>query len=113
VVEICEGIAATFGAVARVKYVRNYPVMVNHAEQTEFAADVARSVSGSCDEAPLVMGGEDFAFMLEARPGAYILVGNGDSAMVHHPLYNFNDEAIPAGCSWWAGIAEQRMPMAG
>jgi amidohydrolase len=113
VVEICEGIAATFGAVARVDYVRNYPVMVNHSAQTEFAADVARSVSGSCDEAPLVMGGEDFAFMLEARPGAYILVGNGDSAMVHHPLYNFNDDAIPAGCSWWAGIAEQRMPMAG
>jgi hippurate hydrolase len=113
VVEICEGIAATFSAVARVKYIRNYPVMVNHAEQTEFAADVARSVSGSCEEAPLVMGGEDFAFMLEERPGAYILVGNGDSAMVHHPLYNFNDEAIPAGCSWWAGIAEQRMPMAG
>jgi hippurate hydrolase len=113
VVEICEGMAATFGAVARVKYTRNYPVMVNHPEQTEFAADVARSVSGACDEAPLVMGGEDFAFMLEERPGAYILVGNGDSAMVHHPLYNFNDEAIPAGCSWWAGIAEQRMPMAG
>ena len=113
VVEICEGIAATFGAIARVKYVRNYPVMVNHPEQTEFAAEVARSVSGSCEEAPLVMGGEDFAFMLEARPGAYILVGNGDTAAVHHPLYNFNDEAIPAGCSWWAGIAEQRMPMAG
>lgn len=113
VVEICEGIAKTFGAVARVKYTRNYPVMVNHPEQTEFAAEVARSVSGSCDEAPLVMGGEDFAFMLEERPGAYILVGNGDTAMVHHPLYNFNDEAIPAGCSWWAEVAEQRMPMAG
>ena len=113
VVEICEGIAATFGAVARVKYRRNYPVMVNHDEQTEFAADVARSISGQCDEAPLVMGGEDFAFMLEARPGAYILMGNGtDGAAVHHPLYNFNDEAIPAGCSWWAGIVEQRMPAA-
>jgi hippurate hydrolase len=111
VVEICEGIAATFGAVARVRYERNYPVMVNHGEQTEFAAAVARDVSGGCDPAPLVMGGEDFAFMLEERPGAYILVGNGDTAMVHHPLYNFNDEAIPAGCSWWAGIAEQRMPV--
>jgi len=109
--EICEGIAATFGGVARVDYLRNYPVMVNHDTQTEFAADVARSVSGQCDEAPLVMGGEDFAFMLEERPGAYILVGNGDTAMVHHPEYNFNDEAIPAGCSWWAEIAEQSMPM--
>ncbi len=108
--EICEGIAASFGAVARVNYKRNYPVMVNHAAQTEFAADVARSVSGACEEAPLVMGGEDFAFLLEERPGAYILVGNGDSAMVHHPEYDFNDEAIPAGCSWWAEIVEQRMP---
>ncbi len=111
VTEICEGIAATFGATAKVKYVRNYPVMVNHDEQTEFAADVARGISGQCDEAPLVMGGEDFAFMLEERPGAYILVGNGDTAMVHHPMYNFNDDIIPAGCSWWAGIAEQRMPI--
>ncbi|KAJ04921.1 M20 aminoacylase family protein [Sulfitobacter mediterraneus] len=111
VVEICEGIANTFGATVRVNYKRNYPVMVNHDEQTEFAAEVARSVSGDCDEAPLVMGGEDFAFMLEERPGAYILVGNGDSAAVHHPMYNFNDEAIPAGCSWWAGIVEQRMPV--
>lgn len=112
VVEICEGVAATFGAVARVNYVRNYPVMVNHEEQTEFAADVARQISGGCDEAPLVMGGEDFAFMLEERPGAYILVGNGDSASVHHPLYDFNDEAIPSGCSWFAEVAEQRMPLA-
>ncbi|MEP1355111.1 MAG: M20 aminoacylase family protein [Tateyamaria sp.] len=113
VIEICKGVAATFGGVARVEYQRNYPVMVNHDEQTAFAAEVARSVSGQCEEAPLVMGGEDFAFMLEERPGAYILVGNGDTAMVHHPEYNFNDEAIPAGCSWWAEIVEQRMPLAG
>ncbi|MDA5094060.1 M20 family metallopeptidase [Aliiroseovarius sp. KMU-50] len=111
ITEICEGIAATFGGVATVEYNRNYPVMVNHEMQTEFAADVARKVSGDCNDAPLVMGGEDFAFMLEERPGAYILVGNGDTAMVHHPEYNFNDEAIPAGCSWWAEIAEQRMPI--
>lgn len=110
--EICNGVAATFGGTVRVQYQRNYPVMVNHDEQTEFAAAVARSVSGQCDEAPLVMGGEDFAFMLEERPGAYILVGNGDTAMVHHPEYNFNDEAIPAGCSWWAEIVEQRLPLA-
>jgi hippurate hydrolase len=109
---ICEGTAATFGAKAEVKYHRGYPVMVNHEEQTEFAAEVAKSVSGDCADAPLVMGGEDFAFMLEERPGAYILVGNGDTAMVHHPEYNFNDDAIPAGCSWWAEIVEQRMPAA-
>ena len=110
--EICDGIAKTFGGVARVDYQRNYPVMVNHDAQTEFAADVARTVSGQCDDAPLVMGGEDFAFMLEERPGAYILIGNGDTAMVHHPEYDFNDAAIPAGCSWWAEIVEQRMPIA-
>ncbi|CUH29677.1 putative hydrolase YxeP [Jannaschia seosinensis] len=110
--EISAGIAATFGGTAQVDYQRNYPVMVNHEEQTEFAAEVARAVSGICDEAPLVMGGEDFAFMLEERPGAYILVGNGDTAPVHHPEYDFTDEAIPAGCSWWAEIVERRLPAA-
>ncbi len=110
--EICEGIAATFGGRAEVNYIKGYPVMVNSEEQTEFAAEVAKQVSGDCMDAPLVMGGEDFAFMLNARPGAYILVGNGDTAMVHHPKYNFNDEAIPAGCSWWAEIVERRMPAA-
>ena len=49
--------------------------------------------------------------LLEERPGAYILIGNGDSADVHHPKYEFNDEAIPAGCSWWAEIIERRMPL--
>jgi amidohydrolase len=110
--EICAGVATTFGGSAQVNHMRGYPVMVNHEEQTSFAADVARKVSGTCEIAPLVMGGEDFAFMLEERPGAYILVGNGDTAHVHHPEYNFNDEAIPAGCSWWAEIVEQRMPAA-
>jgi hippurate hydrolase len=109
---ICENTCAAFGATAEVTYHRGYPCMVNHDEQTVFAAEVAKSVSGQCEEAPLVMGGEDFAFMLEERPGAYILVGNGDTASVHHPEYNFNDDAIPAGCSWWAEIVEQRMPAA-
>jgi hippurate hydrolase len=107
---ICDHIGAAFGAEISLDYEYNYPVMANHDEQTDFAAEVAKSVSGQCDTAPLVMGGEDFAFMLEERPGAYILVGNGPSAPVHHPEYNFNDEVIPAGCSWWAGIVEQRMP---
>ncbi len=109
--EICEGIAQTFGGKADVTYQRNYPVMSNHEIETDYAREAAIAVSGKCAEAPLVMGGEDFAFMLEARPGAYILVGNGDTAMVHHPEYNFNDEAIPAGCSWWAEIVERRMPL--
>ena len=109
--ELCDSFGPAFGGKITLNYERNYPVMVNHPDQTEFAAEVARSVSGQCEDAPLVMGGEDFAFMLEERPGAYILVGNGDTAAVHHPEYNFNDEAIPAGCSWWAGVAEQRMPL--
>ena len=111
-VKLAEATADAYGAEARVKYMRGYPVMVNSDEQTDFAAGVARKIAGACDDAPLIMGGEDFAFMLEERPGAYILVGNGDTAMVHHPEYNFNDDAIPAGCSWWAGIVEERMPAA-
>ena len=107
---LCDGIGAGFGGTVTLDYKRSYPVMVNHEEQTSFAADIARTVSGQCDEAPLIMGGEDFAYMLEERPGAYILVGNGDTAKVHSPDYNFNDNAIPAGCSWWAEIIEQRMP---
>ena len=110
IMAICEGTVSTFGGSADVNYRRGYPVMVNHEEQTKFASEVARSVSGSCEEADLVMGGEDFAYLLEERPGAYILVGNGDTAMVHHPMYNFDDSAIPAGCSWWSEIIEQRMP---
>ncbi|QEW21371.1 putative hydrolase YxeP [Marinibacterium anthonyi] len=112
ITEICNGIAATFGGTVQIDYSRNYPVMVNSEVQTDFAADVATAISGDCEDAPLVMGGEDFAFMLEERPGAYILVGNGDTALVHHPKYNFNDEVIPAGCSWYAEIVEKRMPAA-
>lgn len=107
---IAETTAKAFGATATVSYHRGYPVMVNADTETEYAADVAKKVSGDCAEAPLVMGGEDFSFMLNARPGAYILMGNGDSAAVHHPKYNFNDDAIPAGCSWWAEMVETRMP---
>ncbi|MFN4058660.1 MAG: M20 aminoacylase family protein [Roseinatronobacter sp.] len=101
--------AAAYGAKANVGYERGYPVMVNTPEETAFAAEIARKVSGDCAAAPLVMGGEDFAYMLEERPGAYILVGNGDTANVHHPEYDFNDDAIPAGSSYWAELVEQRL----
>ena len=111
-IEIAQGTAAAFGGKATVDYRRGYPVMVNSDEQTEFAAQVATSVAGSCGFASQTMGGEDFAFMLEERPGAYIFVGNGEGADVHHPEYVFSDETIPAGCSWWAEIVEQRMPAA-
>jgi hippurate hydrolase len=107
--EIVTLTAQAFGATATLDYQRGYPIMVNAEVETEHAAAAAARVSGGCAPAPLVMGGEDFSYMLNARPGAYILIGNGDTAMVHHPLYDFNDEAIPAGCSWWVEMAESRL----
>ncbi|WP_417588204.1 M20 aminoacylase family protein [Pararhodobacter oceanensis] len=104
--------AQAYGGTAVVDYQRGYPVTVNHPEQTAFAADCAEEVAGSVirDVKP-VMPAEDFAFMLEARPGAYIFMGNGDTPMCHHPAYNFDDNAIPAGCSWFVTLAERRMPL--
>ena len=109
--EIVQGTAAVFGAVASIDYRRGYPVTVNAAENTAYAADVARGVAGAVntDVAPM-MAAEDFSYMLNARPGAYIFVGNGDTAMVHHPAYNFDDAVIPFGASWYAGMVEARMP---
>ena len=109
-IDIAQGTAAAHGGTAEVDFKLGYPVMVNSEEQTEFAAKVATSIAGKCAFADQTMGGEDFAFMLEERPGAYIFVGNGEGADVHHPEYVFNDETMPAGCSWWAEIVEQRMP---
>ena len=109
--EIVHGTAAVFGAVATIDYRRGYPVTVNAAENTVYAAEVARGVAGvvTTDVAPM-MAAEDFSYMLNARPGAYIFVGNGDTAMVHHPAYNFDDAVIPFGASWYAGMVEARMP---
>ena len=111
--EIAEGTATALGARAAVNYKRGYPVTVNAAEPTGHAVKVAQEVSGQvdADTAPL-MGAEDFSFMLNERPGAYIFLGNGDTAMVHHPEYNFDDDAIPFGSSWYAGMVEARMPAA-
>ena len=111
--EIAEGTALALGAKAEVIYTRGYPVTVNTPENTDYAAEVARAVSGKVDTdtAPL-MGAEDFSFMLLERPGAYIFLGNGDTAMVHHPAYNFDDSAIPFGSSWYAGMVEARLPAA-
>jgi len=107
--EIAAGLAAAAGATARVEYRRGYPPTVNHAAQTDFAAAVARKVAGDshveANSLP-VMGAEDFSFMLEARPGAFIFIGNGDSAKVHHPAYDFNDAALPYGMSYWVELVE-------
>jgi hippurate hydrolase len=106
--------AKSFGAEASVRYARGYPVTVNSPEQTAFAAAVAREVAGDGrvdDETPPSMGGEDFSFMLEARPGAYIFLGNGDSAELHTSTYDFNDAAIPVGTSYWARLVERALPI--
>ena len=86
----------------------------NHPAQTEFAQSVAEKVAGAGKvngDAPPVMGGEDFSFMLQNRPGAFIFTGNGDTANLHHPEYDFNDEAIPVGCSYWVTLVETAMPV--
>jgi amidohydrolase len=111
--QIAAGTAMALGATAEVHYARGYPVTVNAPENTRFAADVARAISAKVDtETPPLMGAEDFSYMLLERPGAYIFVGNGDTAMVHHPAYDFDDDVIPFGSSWYAGMAEARMPAA-
>jgi len=107
--EVVEGTAMLYGATAKITYTNGYPVLVNHAPQSTFAADVAREIVGTDKvntDFPPVMGAEDFAFMLNERPGAFIFVGNGDSASLHHPAYDFNDETIPVGTSYWVRLAE-------
>jgi hippurate hydrolase len=111
--EVTKGVAAAFGATATVDYVRGYPVTFNHPEQTEFMAKVADMVgAGVQTDIPPQMGAEDFSYMLQERPGAYIFLGNGDSAQCHHPAYDFDDNAIPYGVSLWAKIIEEGMPAA-
>ena len=111
--EVVEGTAKLHGAKVKFSYRRGYPVLKNHAAQTEFAASVAAGIAGkdkvNTALAP-VMGAEDFSFMLNARPGAFIFVGNGDSAGLHHPAYNFNDDVIPIGTSYWVKLVETALP---
>jgi len=106
---IVEGTARLYGATAKITYANGYPVLVNHERETEFAANVAREVAGrdrvDTGFAPR-MAAEDFSFMLNERPGAFIWIGNGDSANLHHPAYDFNDEAILSGTSYWVRLAE-------
>jgi amidohydrolase len=111
--EIAAGIAATFGATIEVNYKRGYPSTRNHPDETAFAAAVASEIVGSGNvdaAAPPVMGGEDFAYMLEKRPGAFLFIGNGNTAGLHNAAYDFNDEVIPIGCSYWARLVETAMP---
>lgn len=112
-VEIAEKTADMLGGRAKAVYTRGYPVTRNHERQTAFAVDVARQIAGMDRVEPNmtpVMGGEDFSFMLEKCPGAMIMFGNGASGPLHHPSYDFNDEAIPHAATFWARLAETAMP---
>ncbi len=110
--QIVTGIATSHGAEVEIEFQRNYPVTFNHADETDHAIAVAEEIAGAGNVIPNIdpmMGGEDFSYMLLARPGAFIFVGNGDSAGLHNPAYDFNDEAIAHGISYWVRLAEQRL----
>src|SRR4029079_17757384 len=113
--EVVAGVAQITGAKIEVVYKRGYPVTVNHASQTDFATRVAKEIAGEANvhETPPMMGAEDFSYMLEARPGAFIFCGNGDTAGLHHPEYNFNDEAIVHGTSYWIKLVENALAASG
>jgi hippurate hydrolase len=111
--QIVENTAKAYGARATLTYSRHYPVTRNHERQADFAATVASGVVGAervDTDTPPLMGGEDFSFMLEARPGAFIFIGNGETAGLHHPAYDFNDDAISVGASYWAKLVETALP---
>jgi amidohydrolase len=113
--EIVAGHAAAYNVTARVDYDWGYPATINHEDETDFAADVAREVVGAEDvdaRANREMGSEDFSYMLEVRPGAYLFLGTGPGAGLHHPAYDFNDEVAPVGASFFARLVEKAQPLA-
>ncbi|WP_022721055.1 amidohydrolase [Rhodopseudomonas sp. B29] len=111
---LTESIPAGFGATGSLSYLRHYPVMRNAEIGVERAVAAAGAVAGEAQvnsEMAPTLGGEDFAFMLNERPGAMIMIGNGDSAPLHHPKFDFNDDVIPWGCSYWTTLVRQRLPL--
>jgi hippurate hydrolase len=110
--EIVAGVAQMSGARIKLDYERSYPVLINHAAETDIAVRVASEVAGATNvqnDIPPVMGAEDFSYMLEARPGSFIFIGNGDTAGLHHPAYDFNDDAIVFGSSYWIKLVETQL----
>ena len=111
--EVADNVARAYGGSAETKYKRMYPVTVNHAREAGVAAEVARDVVGADrvnERAVPLMGAEDFAFMLEARPGAFVFLGMGDGNECHHPAYKFNDNILGHGASYWVRLVEKSMP---
>lgn len=112
--EICQGIGAAMGVEVECEYREGYPPTINHAEQAAFATDVARDVAGDAavnGDTGLEMGAEDFSYMLNVRPGAYLFMGIGEGAGLHNTHYDFNDEALPHGASFFARLAETALPV--
>ncbi|NOX72083.1 MAG: amidohydrolase, partial [Alphaproteobacteria bacterium] len=112
--EVCDGMAAAFGATVTFDFQYGYPAMVNHDKETDFAVEVARGVAGAENveiDVPAVMGAEDFAYMLEHRPGSYLFIGGGEGASLHHPEYNFNDDMSPIGASYFVKLVETAQPL--
>jgi hippurate hydrolase len=110
---IVDATAAMHGAAITLHYERGYPVTRNHAAQTAFATEIAGQIVGADRvdaDFPPTMGAEDFSYMLEERPGCFIFIGNGDTAGLHHPDYDFDDAAIPIGASYWAKLVEAALP---
>jgi amidohydrolase len=113
IASVTKGIAEAFGGTAKVSYERGYPVTVNTARETAYAASVAREIAGDervDDDVDPTMGGEDFSYMLQARPGAFIFLGNGDTSELHADDYDFNDDIIPQGVSYWVRLVENAAP---
>jgi hippurate hydrolase len=111
--EIVQGQAASYGVKATLEYEEGYPATINAVAQTDFAAGVARAVVGADqvdDDFAKVAGAEDFSYMLEERPGAYLFLGAGPGAGLHHPKFNFNDDIAPVGASFFAQLVEQMQP---
>jgi amidohydrolase len=112
--EICDGMAAAFGANVEMDFQYGYPAMVNHDKETDFAVEVAKGIAGAENvetDVPAVMGAEDFAYMLEHRPGSYLFIGGGEGASLHHPEYNFNDDMSPIGASYFVKLVETAQPL--
>jgi hippurate hydrolase len=123
--EIANGLASGFGATIDFTFKRNYPPLVNHPEQTAFAIEAMRAVVGNDNVDTNVeptMGAEDFAFMLQEKPGCYVFIGNGDGdhrhhghglgpCQLHNGSYDFNDHLLPIGASYWARLVEMSLPL--